>query len=221
MKNLISLLLLFFPWRIRRHLLGALLGYKIHSTARIGFSLICPERLEMGPGARIGSLNVCKGISLLAMREHSIIGNLNWITGFPAADKTFFKDEQDRRPELLLGEHAAITNRHLIDCTNSVRIGRFTTFAGFRSQMLTHSIDLRRCCQSSKPVTIGSYCFVGTGCVLLAGSTLPDYSVLAAGSVLNKMQFETYHLYAGNPAGPAKSLPHDMLYFQRSEGFVH
>jgi hypothetical protein len=175
----------------------------------------------MGAGARIGSLTVCKGLSLLKMGEKSRLGNLNWISGFPISSKMFFGDERDRRPELIVGEHGAITNRHLIDCTNSVRIGRFTTFAGFRSQILTHSIDLQLCCQASKPVTIGDYCFVGTGCVLLGGSSLPDYSVLAAGSVLNKSYSEPYQLYAGSPARAVKELSRDMMYFHRSVGYVN
>jgi carbonic anhydrase/acetyltransferase-like protein (isoleucine patch superfamily) len=221
MKNLLVLMLTLCPWRIRRRLLVSLLGYKIHPTAKIGLSIICPDHLEMGAGARIGSLTVCKGISLLRMGEQSRLGNLNWITGFPAANKTFFHDELDRRPELVIGDHAAVTNRHLIDCTNSVRIGRFTTFAGFRSQVLTHSIDLHRCRQSSFPIMIGDYCFVGTGCVLLGGSTLPDYSVLGAGSVLTQSHNETHRLYAGIPARVVKELPQDMAYFQRSVGFVY
>jgi hypothetical protein len=220
MKRLLALVLLLFPWRIRRRLLIALLRYKIHPTATIGLSWICPDRLEMGPGARIGSLTVCKGLALLSMGEQSRLGNLNWITGFPIASTKFFGDEHDRRPELVICEHASVTNRHLIDCTNSVRIGRFTTFAGFRSQILTHSIDLYRCRQSSKPVSIGDYCFVGTGCVVLGGSRLPDYSVLGAGSVLNKSFGETHQLYAGVPARAVKALTHDMGYFHRNVGFV-
>jgi acetyltransferase-like isoleucine patch superfamily enzyme len=221
MKKFSALILMLFPWPIRRRLLMILHGYKIHPTARIGFSLIFPDHLEMGAGARISSFTVCKGLSLLRMGEHSRIGNLNWITGFPAADNTFFKDDPGRRPELVMGEHSSITNRHLIDCTNAVRIGRFTTFAGFRSQILTHSIDLYRCCQSSKPVTIGDYCFVGTGSVLLGGSRLPDYSVLGASSLLNKPYLQTHQLYAGNPAKPVKPLPQEMAYFQRTVGYVH
>jgi hypothetical protein len=50
----------------------------------------------------------------------------------------------------------------------------------------SHSIDLHECRQSSKPFAIGEYCFVGTGCVILAGSELPDYSVLGASSLLNR-----------------------------------
>jgi acetyltransferase-like isoleucine patch superfamily enzyme len=155
------------------------------------------------------------------MGEESRIGNLNWITGFPAANQAFFSEESNRRAELVIGDHAAVTNRHLIDCTNSVRIGRFSTLAGFRSQVLTHSIDLYRCRQASKPISIGEYCFVGTNTVLLSGCALPDYSVLGAGSVLNKTYFETHQLYAGNPARPVKTLDEEMPYFQRSTGFVH
>jgi acetyltransferase-like isoleucine patch superfamily enzyme len=221
MKELFAVILLILPWRLRRIVLITIFGYKIDSTAHIGLSIICPDRLEMDAGTRIGSMTVCKGISLLKMGEKSSIGNLNWITGFPAGDRTFFTADVGRQPQLILGAQAAVTTRHFIDCTNSVRIGRFTTFAGTRSQMLTHSIDLYECRQSSKPITIGEYCFVGTGCVLLGGSSLPDYSVLGANSLLNKQYADPYFLYAGNPARPVKPLPKEMAYFTRSTGFVH
>ena len=221
MKKLLAVLLLILPWSLRRIALGKIFGYKIHPTARIGLSLIYPVRLEMGAGARIGNLTLCKGISLLKMGEKSSIGNLNWITGFPEGDLSFFSADVGRRPELILGAEAAVTTRHFIDCTNSVQVGRFTTFAGARSQMLSHSIDLYKSRQSSKPITIGEYCFVGTGCVILAGSALPDYSVLGANSLLNKRYSGSYLLYAGNPAKPIKELPKDMAYFTRPSGFIH
>ena len=198
-----------------------LFGFNIHSTARIGFSIILPENLEMGPDTRIGNLTICKGISLLSMEESSSIGNLNQITGFPAGDPSYFSADRNRRPELILGRHAAITERHVIDCTNSVRIGKFATLAGYRSQILTHSIDLPQSRQTSKPVEIGEYCFVGTGSIVLGGSVLADYSVLGAGSLLNKVYTEEYVLYAGNPARPIKSLSINTAYFHREAGAVH
>ncbi len=221
MRLTLSVLLLGLPWVIRRVALNVLFGYKIHPTARIGFSLIYPERLDMGPKSRIGNLTICKGLELLQMRQESSIGNLNWITGFPLRDKSFFGAESERRPELIVERHAAITNRHFIDCTNSVHLGEFATFAGIRSQLLTHSIDLANSQQSSKPVSIGKYCFVGTGSILLSGSTLPDYSVLGANSVLNRAYEETHVLYAGNPARAIKTLPRDTQYFLRTRGVVH
>jgi acetyltransferase-like isoleucine patch superfamily enzyme len=221
MKWTLSVLLLCFPWVVRRVALNLLFGYRIHSTARIGFSIICPERLEMGPRARIGNLTICKGIELLRMEAESFIGNLNWITGFPLRDKSFFSAESGRRPELIVERHAAITTRHYIDCTNLVHVGEFATFAGARSQLLTHSIDLTNSRQSSEPVSIGRYCFVGTGSILLSGSVLPDYCVLGASSLLNKAYEETHVFYAGNPAKPIKTLPRDMQYFLRTSGFVN
>jgi hypothetical protein len=220
-RMVISILALVLPWPLRRAALVHILGYKIHRTARIGFSIICPIRLEMGPGAMIGNLNFCRaGIELLQLGECGVLGNLNWICGEPLGDVGLFAHQEDRRPELIIGEHAAITNRHLIDCTDSFVVGRFSTVAGWNSQILTHSIDIERCRQSSAPIHIGDYCFIGTNSVLLGGSYLPDYCVLGAKSLLNKQYTERYWLYAGVPAKPTKQLSPDLAYFTRSRGAV-
>ena len=214
------LLSFLLPWQLRRSFLEKQFGYQIHPTARIGLAWIFPDRLIMEEGSAIGTATVCKGIDLLHLKAHAIIGRGNWITGFPLGASRHFAQQTDRRPELIVGEHSAITNRHLLDCTNSVTIGRFTTFGGFHSQIISHSIDLEQNRQSSKPVRVGDYCFVGTNCVLLGGSTLPDFSVLGAKSLLNKSFTDTYQLYGGVPAQPIKSLSRDCKYFQRTEGFV-
>lgn len=221
MKKILSVLFWVFPWKLRRMLMVRLFQYRIHPSARIGFSVICPDYLEMAQGARIGNLTICKGLSLLKLGESALIGNLNWITGLPIRDKSFYADDHERRPQLIVDSHAAITNRHYIDCTDTVEIGKFTTMAGASSQILTHSVDLVQCRQASHPVKIGEYCFIGTGSILLAGSVLPGYSVLGAGSVLNKVYTERYVLYAGTPARPVKTLPANMGYFERTTGFVH
>lgn len=216
-KQLIALLL---PWPLRRRWLAFAFGYRIDPTARIGLAWVFPRELELGANASIGHLTVVKGLSLLRLGEHSSIGRGCWITGFPAGAPRHFTHQPDRRPELIVGPHSAITNRHLIDCTACVTIGSFSTFAGFSSQILTHSIDLGTNRQSSAPVTIGDYCFVGTNSVLLGGAVLPDYSVLGAKSLLNKAQTATHTLYAGAPAVAVKPLPADLGYFQRQTGFV-
>lgn len=220
-REIFCLATLFMPWPLRRFLLVHVLGYHIHRSARIGFSLICPTFLEMGPQSSIGHLTLCKqGVSLLRLGEGATVGNLNWITGVPLQGTPYFKDELDRRPELVVHDQAAITNRHFVDCTAAVSIGRFSTFAGCRSIILSHSIDLINCKQSSSPVSIGEYCFVGAAAVLLPGAGLPDYSVLGANSLLNKSYAEPYFLYAGSPARPVKQLPSDFKYFTRTVGFV-
>jgi acetyltransferase-like isoleucine patch superfamily enzyme len=209
-----------FPWGMRRSFLEKQFGFQIHPSCRIGFSWIFPTRLIMEEGSQIGTLTVCKNIALLHVKAHASIGNGNWITGFPLGPSPHFAHEQDRQPQLIVGEHAAITHRHLIDCTNSVTIGKFTTMAGFQSQILTHSIDLEKNRQSSAPVRIGDYCFVGTNCVLLAGSALPDFCVLGAKSLLNKAFSESHQLYGGVPARAIEKVSPDFEYFRRTKGFV-
>lgn len=216
----IAALLAPLPWFLKRPLMQALLGYKLHPSARIGLSLVAAGQVELGEGARIGHLNVVRGLSRLEMGPHTIISQLNWITGFPAGASRHFAQVIGRKPMLILAEHSAITSRHLIDCTHTVTIGKFTTLAGFRSQILTHSIDLAAGRQDSAAVEIGAYCFVGTGCIILAGAKLPDYCVLGAGAVLPHPVAETHTLYAGVPAHAVKQLPADWKYFTRAQGFV-
>jgi acetyltransferase-like isoleucine patch superfamily enzyme len=220
MRKLLYLFAFLLPWALRRRLLIAVFGYTIDPTSHIGLAWVMPERLIMEPHSTIGTLTVCKGLKFLHLKQNSLIGRGNWITGFPLGSSKHFAHERDRQPELIMGEHSAITNRHIIDCTNRISVGAFATVAGFRSQILTHSVDLEKCRQSSAPVTIGDYAFVGTDCILLGGSSLPDHSVLGAKSLLNKQYSEPFWLYAGNPARPVDRLSEDMGYFKRQVGFV-
>ena len=220
-KKLLMASSVLLPWALRRWVLGRVFGFEIHPTARIGLSWVFPQRLRMEAHSSIGNLTVCKNLGFIHLGEHSTVGNLDWITGFPPGPSKHFAHQPDRRPELIVGPHSAITHRHLIDCTDTVTIGAFTTFAGFQSQILTHSIDLAAGRQSAQPVSIGSYCFVGTNCVLLGGAALPDRSVLGAKSLLNKAFTETGHLYGGVPARSLAALPaNEMTYFQRQRGSV-
>lgn len=209
------------PWFVRRRLLSVFCGYKLHPSSRMGLCWFFPRKLVMEAHSSIGHMTVCKGLELVHLKESASIGRGNWITGFPKGGAKHFAHQADRKPQLVVGAHSAITNRHLIDCTNSVEIGSFSTFAGFNSQILTHSIDLEACRQSSAPITIGDYCFVGTNSVLLGGSALPSYSVLGAKSLLNKVFIETHTLYAGVPAKAVKPLSKELNYFKRSVGFIN
>ena len=220
MRTLLCFLSLLLPWSLRRALLEKQFGYSIHPSSRIGFAWILPRQLIMEEGSRIGPLTFCKNIDLLHLGAHATIGQLNWITGFPSGPGRHFAHQPDRRPELIVETHAAITSRHFIDCTARIRIGAFATVGGFRSQLITHSIDFARSRQTAKPIDIGEYCFTGTNSVLLGGSTLPHHSILGAQSLLNKKWDEAYRLYAGVPAKPVKELSPDMGYFSRTEGFV-
>jgi hypothetical protein len=220
MKTILMLVAMLLPWNLRRAFLEKQFGFQIHPSARIGLAWIFPARLIMEEGTSIGHLTVAKNLDLLHLKTRATIGRGNWITGFPLGQHKHFGLEADRRPELILGEHSAITNRHLLDCTSAISIGAFATIAGFQSQFISHTIDIRLNRQTSRPISIGKYCFVGTDCVVLGGAVLPDYSVLGAKSLLNKAHTQTYRLYGGVPARELQMLPPDCGYFTRREGFV-
>jgi carbonic anhydrase/acetyltransferase-like protein (isoleucine patch superfamily) len=218
---IIQIAIMPLPWVLRRRLLVGLFGFRIHPTARIGLSLLLAERVEMGEGSIIGSLTMIKGMSELTVAPRGIIGNLNWITGLPPNDPDFFSEEPDRISALAVGEDAAITNRHLLDCTNRITIGRFATVAGFRSQFITHGIDIGPNRQSSLPIEIGDYCFIGTGVIVLKGAVLGPCCALGAGSMLRGQFREEYKLISGNPAKPVRDLDRSLSYFHRTRGRVH
>lgn len=219
LRFVIASVAMFFPWSLKRRLLSWLLGYQLHPKSKIGFSIISVTAASMGEGAQIGHLTVCRGVSRLILGDHARIGNLNWITGWnDPLSRPGCNDGIESA--LVIGSHSAITHRHYIDCSDRVEIGAFTTVAGVRSQIFTHSINLEVCAQQTCPIAIGDYCFVGTGCIILPGARLPNFSVLAAGSVLRNCFEQEWTLYAGTPAQAKKKIPAHHAYFHRAVGFV-
>ena len=209
------------PWPLKRLMLQSFYGYQVDPAARIGLAWIYPRSLRMSAGSRIDSLTVAVNLDVLELGEYATIGRGNWITGFATGTGSpHFAHQPERRAELHLGAHAAITKYHHIDATNRITIGPFTTIAGYRSQLLTHAIDLQLNRQHSEPIVIGAYCFVGTSCVILGGSVLPDHCVLGALSLLNKSHTEPWCLYAGHPSRRLKAINPHAAYFQRSIGYV-
>lgn len=221
MKKLIQFLAPFFPLAVHRCLLNKFCGYQISKSSKLGYCWIFAKQFTAAANSYVGHGTVIKGLGKLELNERSRIGRLNWITAFPKSNNaTHFTHLPERRPELIIGEHSAITNRHIIDCTDRIQIGKFSTIAGFRSQFLTHTIDLPTNRQTAAPILIGDYCFVGTGTICLGGSQLPDYCVIGAGSMFRTKETQTHHLYSGNPAKAVTELSPDYQYFNRSSGFV-
>jgi acetyltransferase-like isoleucine patch superfamily enzyme len=221
MRFFLLLIIMLMPSRLKIFLYVKLFKWQIDPTAKIGFSLLLCDHLVMEARSSIGALTTVKGLASLRLDERSSLGSLNWITGFPLGVSKHFSLDLNRNPTLHIKEHGAITNRHLIDCTDSVTVGRFSTFAGFRSQVLTHSINLKEARQRCKPVVIGDYCFIGTGSTLLPGSQVPNNSILAAGAVLSHAFSDEGALYGGIPAKKIKTLNLDEYkYMGRTEGYI-
>lgn len=221
MRTVVELLAIALPWRLKRLLYRRLLGYEISPTAYIGFSFLSARSMVMADGASIGHLNIIRGCDSVALDSYATIGNFNWISAYPSSGTGHYLLEGPaREPALLLEPHAAVTSRHIIDCTHTVALGAYATLAGYRSQLLTHSLDVYTNRQASAPVYIGRYAFVGTSTVFLPGARLPDYSILAARSLVRGVLTEPYTLYGGTPASKLRDLPADLPYFHRLCGYV-
>lgn len=219
---LLKLATFLLPWPLRRRALERWFGFTIHPTARIGLAWVFPNQLVMAEHSRIDHFTVAIHLDGIEMGAKAIIGRSNWITGFPTKNTSrHFRHQFNRRARLLLGESAAITKNHHLDCTNLIEVGRFATIAGYQSQFLTHSIDILENRQDSAPISIGAYAFVGTNSVVLGGAMLPSHSVLGAKSLLNKPHAEQWMLYGGVPAKALGEIPRTAKYFTRVDGFVY
>jgi serine acetyltransferase len=215
---LIQTVLFVLPWGLRRRLLVRIFGFKIHPEAWIGFSIVAPSRsLSMGRWASIGHLNVIRGLDVVELADHAGIQHLNWIYGIPGSERRL-AHESTRRAALILERGAGITRRHLVDCSNTVRLGEYALIAGSGTQLITHSVDMVKWGLRTRPITIGGMAMVGTRCIVLGGATLPDRSALGAGSTLRSSFEEPLTLYSGVPAEPAARIASDAEYFNAKTG---
>lgn len=208
------------PWFLRRLVFKYLFNYEIDRTAYIGRSIICCQKVRLGPGARIGDFTIIRNLGELSLGRLARIGTFNWIHGY-IGDGEHFKDCPGRVSKLELHDSAAITARHILDCTDLVSLGSHSIIAGHRSQILTHGISFSENKQMCSPVEIGRYCFIGTNSLVLRGSKLPNYSIIGAGSVytISDPQ-DDYSLFVGNPAQKVKTLSKEYAYFNRTVGVV-
>ncbi len=208
------------PSRLKIYLGRRLLGWDVHPTAYIGRSVVLVGQLTMGPGASIGPLNVIKDLEELWLAEGASIASRNWITGFPrTADPASepFPHSPNRRPSLIMGKQAMITVAHDIDCSDRVEIGDYSSLAGFRCTILTHSLNLVRDRYVTGPVEIGAHAAVMSGSTLLSGTSVPARCIVSANSVVNTPLTEELTFYSGNPAEAVRRLPGTLGFFHRGE----
>ena len=218
-RVIISVLIMPFPWPLRRFIFSVYFGYKFGAGSFVGRSILSASKVSLGKNARISSLTIIRNLGELDMEDNAMIGSFNWIHGY--VGNQHFKSFPNRISKLRMCRNSALTARHIVDCTDEVLIGEFATVAGHRSQILTHGIDMVRGIQACAPVHIGRYSFIGTACILTKGVTVPDYSVIGAGSNFTRSSGgEEFALYAGNPAQLLRRLEPKSAYFARSVGSV-
>ncbi len=197
----------FKNWILRR------LGHSIEPSARIHAVLVWNLRhAHVGRDSVIRRANVIKNVQELHIGDGAIVGSYNLISAAQV-----FADSFPGYGILRLEACAKISSRHTLDCSGAIRVGSYSSIAGHRTTILTHSTDLRLNAQSASPVEIGKYSFIGTDCLLLGGSVLPNYSALGAGSALTRSSArdDRAGLWLGAPASWYKAI--EGKWFSRTE----
>jgi acetyltransferase-like isoleucine patch superfamily enzyme len=216
MQRLCAVLMFVLPSPLRRLVATRILRWEIHPTAHLGRSFILAGHVSMGPGSSIGGRNVIRGLEELRLGEGASIATRNFISGLPLSSPVL-PDAKGRNPVLILGRHAMITVAHEIDCSDRVELADYARIAGFRCQVLTHSLDLVRDRYVTGPVEVGERSAVMSGSMLLSGTRLPARSILSAGSVVTTKLTQEQTFYRGNPAEAVRELPRNLKYFKRGE----
>lgn len=84
-----------------------------------------------------------------------------------------------------------------------VEIGDNTTISG-NVTLITHDSSIQKVVPSATDIfgriRIGSNCFIGCGATIMYGVTIPDHTIIAAGSVVTKSIAAGGKILGGNPA---------------------
>jgi acetyltransferase-like isoleucine patch superfamily enzyme len=211
--NLATLFCLMPASSTKNRLLRAI-GHEIDLTARFNICLVRGVgKIHLGKRAVIGPGNVFRDLRLLSVGPDSVIGQWNWVSA--AAPLV----EAGGAGSLEIGTHSALTSRHYVDASGGVQIGDFTTVAGVRSTFITHGIDWMASEQRTRPITIGSYCLIGSNSAIVPGTIVVDNVVTGMGATLGGNVSSRNSLYVGERAKLLRTGQHGQ-YFTRPFGFV-
>lgn len=189
------------------------LGWAIGGKVHIGPCLVLKvDRVDIGDGAYIGSLNVIRDLAALELGEYATIGHWNWVSA------SRWLGEGGAACLLHLGAHSAITSRHYIDCSGGIRVGTHTTIAGVRSTFITHGISWKSSAQTFSPIEIGDYCLISSNVQVSPGAVVGSRVVVGMGATLAGRLLGP-GLYVQPRATLVKS-DLDGEYFHREQGVV-
>ena len=97
-----------------------------------------------------------------------------------------------------------------IDANNGIFIGDYTNMGpGVGLISSNHDLIENEKHLSAKPIRIGKFCWLGMNAVILPEVELGDFTIVGAGSVVNKSFSSGYCVIAGNPASLIKQINED------------
>lgn len=202
MKSFITVIFTLIPINFLKIFLLRFLGHKISSSAKVGINVIYCPFIELGNGSRIGHFNFIK-INKLHLKESAYIKNLNYIKGpftlILGCESGISRENRIRRASkpitygdavLELGFNSLIVSKHLLDLTESIKIGDNSILAGLGSQLWTHGYyhaerGTERVRIDGK-INVGNNVYVGSSCVFNPGVSVGNSIHIGAGSVISK-----------------------------------
>jgi len=195
MKIMVRALLIFLAPGPLARLVGNAMGFRIAKGAKIGFSLVAVDHLDMAPNAYIGHFNKLSGPFSICMDNNAGIGHSNVITRAPIGVCI-------GGSALRLGVWTKITSRHRIDCTTSVTLGDYSVIAGNGCQVWTHGYVHERTgldrYRIDGPVEIGDNVYIGSMCFIASGVTIGSGIIVGGGTSVGKDLIEE-GLYVSSP----------------------
>ncbi|MFN3845080.1 MAG: acyltransferase [Paracoccaceae bacterium] len=215
MRKMIAILILPLPSVLKVLVMRHLMGFRIGRGVRIGFSLVLPDRAEIGDRVRIGHFNLIAGMRSLTMGDDSVIGFANIVLGgreVRLGDGAVIGRLNEinsilnplvrgiPEPVLILGRRAIVTAWHKIDFTDRVELGESVVLVGRLSNIWTHNR------QDIGPVTIGSGCYLGSGIQIVPGAAVGASCVVGLGAIITRKFDDAGVLLAGVPARVVKPL---------------
>lgn len=112
--------------------------------------------------------------------------------------------------QLELGDNFAISASSTISCYKHIKFGRDIQFSWDCLVMDsdTHAIldEQGNRMNPDKDIVFGNNVWIGNGCLILKGSTVPDVCVIGAKSIVSGSNFVGHSIIVGNPAKCVKRI---------------
>lgn len=207
MRKIWLLMLMVLPSRIKIEILR-MLGHKVSRQCHIGMSWLDARSIHLEDGARIGLLNVFKGIKNLELGRGAGIGRLNQFTASQAGVEGLGEGAGTVR----LAEGAVITMRHYFDCSALIEIGDKSLVAGIGTIFFTHQKGIKALYEA-KPIRLGPRVYLGAACIVLPGARIAGHAYVASGSLVGGRLDQEYAVYSSPRAQVVKELQPDAAYF--------
>lgn len=190
------------------------IGHQIGNNVRLGPSLVwgC-RRFVIADEVAISAGNVFRGLNEVRLGREVRLGSWNWISAHPG-----YQQYSDLAGRLIMNDGSFITSRHYLDCSGTIEFGEWSALGGQRSTLQTHEMDVVTNETTVGQLHIGKRALVATGCIMLRGSSLPDRSLLAAGSTMTRAKgdvSQSQGLWGGVPARFIRPMPGQ--WFDRTE----